>query len=171
MQGVLNSLHFSARVLPGSDSARTFLARLTSAQPVDVVPVLGKPIPITRRPASMSGIGCQEADIKLPDGTRVGNGLWGSSVLRSPRRAASGRAPPQLMPTNTTCQIISVAACAGIPTKSATWCCSFRGCYRNKVATELGIQAWLAMNAPRFRALLPAPWADLALVSGSVHLF
>ena len=89
---------------------------LTSAQAVDVVPVLGKPIPITRRPASMSGIGCQEADIKLPDGTRVGNGLWGSSVLRSPRRAASGRAPPQLMPTNTTCQIISVAACAGIPT-------------------------------------------------------
>eukprot|EP00964_Phaeocystis_antarctica_P030843 scaffold17449_cov52-Phaeocystis_antarctica.AAC.1 len=97
--------------LPGSDSARTFLARLTSAQPVDVVPVLGKPIPITRRPASMSGIGCQEADIKLPDGTRVGNGFWGSYVLRSPWRAA-GMAPPQLVPTNTTCQIISVAECA-----------------------------------------------------------
>eukprot|EP00964_Phaeocystis_antarctica_P107663 scaffold72340_cov59-Phaeocystis_antarctica.AAC.2 len=58
----------------------------------------------------MAGIGCQEADIKLPDGTRVGNGLWGSSVLRSPRRAA-GMAPPQLVPTNTTCQIISAADC------------------------------------------------------------
>ena len=32
------------------------------------------------------------------------------------------------------------------------------------------VQAWFALDAPRFRALLPAPWADLALVSGSVHL-
>ena len=33
------------------------------------------------------------------------------------------------------------------------------------------VQAWFALDAPRFRALLPASWADLALVSGWVLIF
>ena len=33
------------------------------------------------------------------------------------------------------------------------------------------IQAWLALYLESFRALLPASWADLALVSGRVLIF
>ena len=33
------------------------------------------------------------------------------------------------------------------------------------------IQAWFALDPPRFRALLPASWDDLALVSGWVLIF
>ena len=40
-----------------------------------------------------------------------------------------------------------------------------------RLCVTLTLQAWFTLDAPRFRALLPAPWADLALVSGSVHIF
>ena len=37
--------------------------------------------------------------------------------------------------------------------------------------TVLSLQAWLALYLESFRALLPASWADLALVSGRVLIF
>ena len=43
--------------------------------------------------------------------------------------------------------------------------------HKSQNMARILVQAWFALDAPRFRALLPAPWADLALVSGSVHLF
>ena len=36
---------------------------------------------------------------------------------------------------------------------------------------SINLQAWLALDPQRFRALLPASWDDLALVSGWVLIF
>ena len=37
--------------------------------------------------------------------------------------------------------------------------------------TGTKVQAWFALDPQRFRALLPASWDDLALVSGWVLVF
>ena len=42
---------------------------------------------------------------------------------------------------------------------------------RHQILIALEDQAWLALYLESVRALLPASWADLALVSCSVHLF
>ena len=43
--------------------------------------------------------------------------------------------------------------------------------YKRKKKTLRQLQAWLALDPQRFRALLPASWDDLALVSGWVLIF
>ena len=50
--------------------------------------------------------------------------------------------------------------------------CELSNEVRYKVVEDLNsVQAWLALDPQRCRALLPAPWADLALVSGRVLIF
>ena len=43
---------------------------------------------------------------------------------------------------------------------------------KNQVScVSKSVQAWLALDPQRFRALFPASWDDLALVSGWVLIF
>ena len=57
---------------------------------------------------------------------------------------------------------------------AAMWCVPLDWCFRwcCMVSTLINLlQAWFALYLESFRALLPASWADLALVSGRVLIF